>query len=143
MGASAKDEGQVLPLFVWATGIILFVAFAFFAFAQAAVARNSTQSAADAAALAAAREAREDLVRDFLLALSGDGDLDAYLSAAVQIAHPGMRQAAQQLAEANQASVVGDVAVGSRDGYPDFAVTVRGDKGLAHSVVPGVEGRHA
>ncbi|WP_308692521.1 pilus assembly protein TadG-related protein [Streptomyces diastaticus] len=67
------DQGQALPLFIWISGMLLFVAFAFFAFAQAAVARNGAQSAADAAALAAAQESRLALF-DGLVESIGDGD---------------------------------------------------------------------
>ncbi|MFE9253149.1 pilus assembly protein TadG-related protein [Streptomyces sp. NPDC007088] len=140
MRCGPKDEGQVLPLYVWVAGAILFVAFAFFVFAQAAVARNSAQSAADAAALAAAQEGRDELMDDFIDVVDG-APLQDWL-AGDGLTGAGAERAAQSLAATNNSKVtdVGAVAV---DGSPGFRVAVRSLKSVGRTILPGTESKYA
>ncbi|MEV0849949.1 pilus assembly protein TadG-related protein [Streptomyces sp. NPDC049954] len=140
MRCRPKDEGQVLPLYVWAAGAVLFAAFAFFAFAQAAVARNSAQSAADAAALAAAQEGRDELMHNFIAVIDG-APLQDWLTGS-GITGTGAQQAAQSLAAFNNSKVTAVRAV-EVDGAPGFRVAVQSLKSVGHTLVPGTEGKFA
>ncbi|MEU8484984.1 pilus assembly protein TadG-related protein [Streptomyces sp. NPDC048641] len=130
-----------MPIYIWMTGILLFVAFAFFAFAQAASARNGAQSAADAAALAAAQDARGDLV-DGLGQAIGHGDDWLDWLAGQQANGDGAENAANVLAADNGARVTGfqsdDV-----NGYPGYRVNVESLDPVGDSIIPGTESDYA
>ncbi|MEV2249782.1 pilus assembly protein TadG-related protein [Streptomyces sp. NPDC050147] len=136
-----SDRGQTLPIYIWMTGVLLFVAFAFFAFAQGASARNGAQSAADAAALAAAQDARDELVEG-LGASIGEGDdwidwLDGDKFTGV-----GARGAADALAADNESSVEG-FGPDEVNGYPGFWVRIETTYTVGDSIIPGTESMHA
>ncbi|MVO83416.1 hypothetical protein GPA10_01250 [Streptomyces sp. p1417] len=131
-----------MPLYIWLTAILLFVALAFFAFAQAASARNGAQSAADAAALAAAMEARDELVEGLGGAIeAGEGDewLD-WLTGEMPSGEGG--GATDALAAENDSHVTGSqqTEVG---GYPGFWVEVTTNYTVGDSIIPGTESQHA
>ncbi|MFF2507423.1 pilus assembly protein TadG-related protein [Streptomyces sp. NPDC058067] len=135
------DRGQTLPIYIWMTGILLFVAFAFFAFAQAASARNGAQSAADAAALAAAQNARDEL-KDGLGAAIGKGDGWSDWLGGQDFTGDGARGAADELAASNDASVVG-FEPSEVNGYPGYWAKVESKGTVGDSIIPGTETRHA
>ncbi|MZD07237.1 hypothetical protein GTW43_19405 [Streptomyces sp. SID5785] len=141
--ATWGDRGSTLPIYIWLTGILLFVALAFFAFAQAASARNSAQSAADAAALAAAQSARDELMDglgealgdeadDWLDWLDGDGFDGADAAAA-----------ASQLAADNDADVIGGPSATTVDGYPGYQVEIETRYTVGDTIIPGTENQKA
>ncbi|WP_224058447.1 pilus assembly protein TadG-related protein [Streptomyces kanamyceticus] len=134
------DRGQTLPIYIWLTGILLFVAFAFFAFAQAASARNGAQTAADAAALAAAQDARDELIDGLVLSI-GEGDDWVDWLAGDKITGEGAQQAADALAAENDSTaVVGPAEV---NGYPGFKAEITTNYTVGDSIIPGTESRHA
>ncbi|MFJ4769293.1 pilus assembly protein TadG-related protein [Streptomyces uncialis] len=135
------DQGQTLPIYIWMTGILLFVAFAFFAFAQAASARNGAQSAADAAALAAAQESRDELLLGLETALGTDDDWLDWLTGDL-LEGTGAREAAGQLAAENDAALEG-FAPTEINGYPGYRVEIRTNYTVGDSVVPGTESLRA
>ncbi|MCX4669584.1 pilus assembly protein TadG-related protein [Streptomyces sp. NBC_01381] len=136
-----SDTGQTLPIYIWMTGILLFVAFAFFAFAQAASARNGAQSAADAAALAAAQDAREELVEGLGESI-GDGDEWLDWLDGDKFTGDGARGAADALAADNDSTVT---AFGPDEvnGYPGFWAKVETNYTVGDSIIPGTESQHA
>ncbi|MGW5738703.1 MULTISPECIES: pilus assembly protein TadG-related protein [Streptomyces] len=138
---SLNDTGQTLPIYIWMTGILLFVAFAFFAFAQAASARNGAQSAADAAALAAAQDARDELVEG-LGASIGEGDDWLDWLSGDKFNGEGAEDAASALAADNDSTVrqFGGTEV---NGYPGFQVKVETNYTVGDSIIPGTESQHA
>ncbi|MFE4844485.1 pilus assembly protein TadG-related protein [Streptomyces sp. NPDC056637] len=135
------DRGQTLPIYIWLTGILLFVAFAFFAFAQAASARNGAQSAADAAALAAAQDARADLV-DGLGQAVGHGDDWLDWLAGQKPNGDGAETAASALAADNDARVTGFQPAEVNE-YPGYRVKVESLNPVGDSIIPGTESDHA
>ncbi|MFD4634692.1 pilus assembly protein TadG-related protein [Streptomyces sp. NPDC058284] len=136
-----SDKGQTLPIYIWMTGILLFVAFAFFAFAQAASARNGAQSAADAAALAAAQDARDELVDGLELSI---GESDDWLDWLVgdKFTGAGARGAAQALAADNDATVIG-FGPDEVNGSPGFWAQIETTYTVGDSIIPGTESKHA
>ncbi|MEU5957507.1 pilus assembly protein TadG-related protein [Streptomyces sp. NPDC047525] len=136
-----SDRGQTLPIYIWMTGILLFVAFAFFAFAQAASARNGAQSAADAAALAAAQDAREELV-DGLGASIGEGDDWLDWLDGDKFNGDGAAGAADALAADND-SAVRQFGAAEVNGYPGFSVKIETNYTVGDSIIPGTESQHA
>ncbi|MEU8954232.1 pilus assembly protein TadG-related protein [Streptomyces sp. NPDC048518] len=135
-----SDRGQTLPIYIWMTGILLFVAFAFFAFAQAASARNGAQTAADAAALAAAQDARDELVDGLELAIgAGDGWPDWLVGD--KFTGDGAQAAADALAAENDSTV--DVTPAEVNGYPGFRAEVETNYTVGDSIIPGTESKHA
>ncbi|MEU6677379.1 pilus assembly protein TadG-related protein [Streptomyces sp. NPDC046925] len=136
-----SDRGQTLPIYIWVTGILLFVAFAFFAFAQAASARNGAQSAADAAALAAAQDARDELVVG-LEASIGEGDDWLDWLGGDEFTGDGAEGAAQALAADNDSSVIG-FGPAEVNGYPGFRAKVETNYTVGDSIIPGTESKHA
>lgn len=134
------DRGQTLPIYIWLTGILLFVAFAFFAFAQAASARNGAQTAADAAALAAAQDARDELIDGLVLSI-GEGDDWLDWLAGDKFTGEGAQQAADLLAAENDSTaVVEPVEV---NGYPGFRAEIKTNYTVGDSIIPGTESKHA
>ncbi|MEU5684185.1 pilus assembly protein TadG-related protein [Streptomyces venezuelae] len=140
-GRPRDDRGQTLPIYIWLTGILLFVALAFFAFAQAASARNGAQSAADAAALAAAQESRDELADGLGLSI-GEGDdwLDWLTGDA--LTDVGAQAAADALAADNDAQV-NDFGLTEVNGFPGYRVSVETNYTVGDSVIPGTESQHA
>jgi hypothetical protein len=136
-----SDQGQTLAIYIWLTGILLFVAFAFFAFAQAASARNGAQSAADAAALAAAQDARAELVDGLELSIGGGDDWRDWL-AGDKVTGVGARDAANALAAENDSTVVG-LGATEVNGYPGFRVEIETTYTVGDSIIPGTESQHA
>ncbi|MBP5861511.1 pilus assembly protein TadG-related protein [Streptomyces scabiei] len=129
-----------MPIYIWLTAILLFAALAFFAFAQAASARIGAQSAADAAALAAAQQARDDLLLDLGDAVeAGDDWLDWLDLSGGELAGEGATAAAQQLAAANESTVLGGAAATEVNGYPGFTVEVQTGYTVGESIIPGTE----
>ncbi|MFF7392218.1 pilus assembly protein TadG-related protein [Streptomyces scabiei] len=136
------DRGSTLPIYIWLTTILLFVALAFFAFAQAASARNGAQSAADAAALAAAQQARDELLLELGDAIdAGGGDwldwLD--LSGGAVLPVEGADAAAAELAAQNNSTLEGGAQLTEVDGAPGFQVGVVTDYTVGDSIIPGTE----
>ncbi|MGV9883433.1 pilus assembly protein TadG-related protein [Streptomyces sp. NPDC003379] len=137
-----SDRGQTLPIYIWMTGILLFVALAFFAFAQAASARNGAQSAADAAALAAAQESRDELVEGLGLAI-GEGDDWLDWLAGDEFTGTGKAQEAADALAAENDSEVREFDVVVANGYPGFRALVETNYTVGDSVIPGTESQHA
>ncbi|WP_258539372.1 pilus assembly protein TadG-related protein [Streptomyces ipomoeae] len=135
------DRGSTLPIYIWLTTILLFAALAFFAFAQAASARNGAQSAADAAALAAAQEAREELLLDLGDAIDAGNDdwLDWLDLPTGGLPAEGATVAAQELAAANNSTVLGGAQPAEVGGFPGFLVEVQTDYTVGDSIIPGTE----
>ncbi|GAA1902656.1 pilus assembly protein TadG-related protein [Streptomyces durmitorensis] len=136
-----SDRGQTLPIYIWMTGILLFVAFAFFAFAQAASARNGAQSAADAAALAAAQDSRAELV-DGLGQSIGDGDAWLEWLDGDKFTGDGAQGAADALAADNDSAVTG-FGPEEVNGYPGYRVEIETNYTVGDSIIPGTESQHA
>nr|WP_079075236.1 pilus assembly protein TadG-related protein [Streptomyces atriruber] len=136
-----SDRGQTLPIYIWLTGILLFVAFAFFAFAQAASARNGAQSAADAAALAAAQDARDELMDGLELSIGKD---EAWLDwlTGDKFTGAGARGAADALAADNDSTVIG-FGPDQVNGFPGFWVKIETTYTVGDSIIPGTESKHA
>ncbi|ASY36631.1 pilus assembly protein TadG-related protein [Streptomyces sp. DSM 41982] len=130
-----------MPLFIWATGAVLFAAFVFYVFAQAAVLRNSAQSAADAAALAAAQDKRDELVDGLVGAVGSDADWTRWLTGQAEAA-PVSQAAAARLAADNGASVV-DLQTVEVNGFPGYEAHVRTNSTIGATLVPGTAGKHA
>ncbi|MBW5426234.1 hypothetical protein GKQ77_32560 [Streptomyces sp. BG9H] len=136
-----SDRGQTLPIYIWLTGVLLFVAFAFFAFAQAASARNGAQSAADAAALAAAQDARDELMDGFELSI-GEGDDWLDWLGGDKFTGEGARGAAEALAAENDSTVIG-FGPAEVNGYPGFRAEIETTYTVGDSIIPGTESQHA
>ncbi|MET7701846.1 pilus assembly protein TadG-related protein [Streptomyces sp. NPDC005485] len=139
----ASDRGQTLPIYIWLTGILLFVAFAFFAFAQAASARNGAQSAADAAALAAAQDARDELMDQLGGAIGQDDNWLDWLDGGLNPAGTGAAAAAQELAAENDATLEGGVQQVVSSGYPGYRADIQTNYTVGDSIIPGTEGMQA
>ncbi|MFJ2767655.1 pilus assembly protein TadG-related protein [Streptomyces sp. NPDC087300] len=135
-----NDRGQTLPIYIWLTGILLFVAFAFFAFAQAASARNGAQTAADAAALAAAQDARDELIDGLVLSIGESDDWLDWL-AGDRFTGEGAQQAASALAAENDSTAT--VSPAEVNGYPGFRAEIETNYTVGDSIIPGTESKHA
>ncbi|MFG2500294.1 pilus assembly protein TadG-related protein [Streptomyces sp. NPDC048441] len=136
-----SDRGQTLPIYIWMTGILLFVAFAFFAFAQAASARNGAQSAADAAALAAAQDARDEII-DGLGKSIGKGDDWLDWLGGDMFTGNGAKGAAEALAADNESTIIG-FGPEEVNGYPGFRAKIETTYTVGDSIIPGTESKHA
>nr|WP_306334213.1 pilus assembly protein TadG-related protein [Streptomyces sp. KL118A] len=130
-----------MPIYIWLTGILLFVALAFFAFAQAASARNGAQSAADAAALAASQDARDELLDGLELSI-GEGDEWLDWLTGDNFTGYGARGAAEALAAENDATVIG-FGPAEVNGYPGFRAEIETTYTVGDSIIPGTESKHA
>ncbi|MGW7077274.1 pilus assembly protein TadG-related protein [Streptomyces sp. NPDC054866] len=135
------DRGQTLPIYIWMTGILLFVAFAFFAFAQAASARNGAQSAADAAALAAGQHARDELIQGLGDSIGQGDDWLDWLDGD-KFTGDGAEGAADALAADNDSTVIG-FGPDEVNGYPGFRVEIETTYTVGDSIIPGTESMHA
>ncbi|QEV61870.1 hypothetical protein CP982_26785 [Streptomyces spectabilis] len=132
-----------MPIYIWLTGILLFVALAFFAFAQAASARNGAQSAADAAALAAAQDSRDELFEGLGKAIeAGDGDEWLDWLGGDLFTGEGAKAAADALAAENDSKVTG-FGGAEVNGYPGYQVEVTTNYTVGDSIIPGTETKHA
>lgn len=136
-----SDRGQTLPIYIWMTGILLFVAFAFFAFAQAASARNGAQSAADAAALAAAQDARGEIVDELGKSIGESDDWLEWLDGD-KFNGEGAHGAAKALAGDNDSTVIGFMQQ-EVNGYPGFWAKIETTYTVGDSIIPGTESMHA
>ncbi|WP_345127854.1 pilus assembly protein TadG-related protein [Streptomyces chiangmaiensis] len=139
---SYGDRGQTLPLYIWLTGILLFIAFAFFVFAQAASARNGAQSAADAAALAAAQDSRDELMAGLEAAVGHDDNWLDWLRGDL-FKGTGATAAAERLADENDATVQGGAVPTAVNGLPGYRVAVETRYTVGKSIIPGTETQHA
>nr|WP_190085295.1 pilus assembly protein TadG-related protein [Streptomyces longisporoflavus] len=135
-----SDRGQTLPIYIWVTGILLFVAFAFFAFAQAASARNGAQSAADAAALAAAQASRDELIEGLGLSI-GEGDEWLNWLQGDNFTGAGAQAAADALAADNDSTAT--ISPAEVNGYPGYRAKVETNYTVGDSIIPGTESQHA
>ena len=122
--------------------ILLFAALAFFAFAKAASARNGAQSAADAAALAAAQDARDEIVDELVGAIDQEGNWLDWLDGDLDPTGAGAEAAAQELAAANNSTLVG-MQFPPINGFPGFRADVRTNYTVGNSIIPGTEGMQA
>ncbi|MET7933749.1 pilus assembly protein TadG-related protein [Streptomyces sp. NPDC005322] len=136
-----SDTGQAFPIYITAVAGLLFLALAFFAVGQAGATRNGGQTAADAAALAAAQDYRDQLRKGFIEAIASGSVWDDLLNG--RGLGPGDAcDQAQWFAARNDAALTGEGCV---PGYlpTSFTVTVRTDKPVGDSVIPGTESKHA
>ncbi|MFF2845284.1 pilus assembly protein TadG-related protein [Streptomyces sp. NPDC058001] len=140
-GLADGDRGQTLPIYIWLTGILLFVAFAFFAFAQAASARNGAQSAADAAALAAAQDSRDELMLGLETAIGEDDQWLDWLNGDL-FQGAGAPAAAQRLADQNDSDVTAFAST-QVNSYPGYRVEIETRYTVGDSIIPGTESQHA
>lgn len=134
-GRAARDRGQAFPIYVVVVVGLLFAAFVFFVVGQASVTRSDAQGAADAAALAAAREAGVGgLAALDLVALTPEEWAKLLLGDLLN--GKGACAAAVDFAARND-------AVGTCEpSLPRFDVTVRTNRTVGKSVIPGTDGMH-
>ncbi|MFF4358480.1 pilus assembly protein TadG-related protein [Streptomyces sp. NPDC001604] len=133
------DAGQAFPIYITVVAGLLFLAFAYLAVGQAAANRNGAQTAADAAALAAAQETRNQLagqwLDDVLDPTKWQDIFDGKLPDDVACLR------ARQLAEQNDAALDGEDCV--RPEPLTYTVTVKTNKSVGESIVPGTENQYS
>ncbi|GAA3360284.1 pilus assembly protein TadG-related protein [Streptomyces antimycoticus] len=136
-----SDAGQAFPIYITAVAGLLFLALALFAVGQAGATRNGGQTAADAAALAAAQDYRDQLRKGFLEAIANGSVWDDLLNGR-GIGTGDACERAQWFAQQNGADLTG---LGCVPGYlpTSFTVTVRTQKPVGKTVIPGTETKHA
>ncbi|SEC52104.1 pilus assembly protein TadG-related protein [Streptomyces melanosporofaciens] len=136
-----SDAGQAFPIYITAVAALLFLALALFAVGQAGATRNGGQTAADAAALAAAQDYRDQLRKGFLEAIANGSVWDDLLNGR-GIGTGDACERAQWFAQQNGADLTGPGCV---PGYlpTSFTVTVRTQKPVGKTVIPGTETKHA
>lgn len=134
------DAGQAFPIYITVVGGLLFLAFAYFAVGQAAANRNGAQTAADAAALAAAQDRRDQLAGAWIENVLDPAKWRQIFDGNAEGLDPSCWRA-QELAERNDARLVGDTCV--PDGPLGFRVEVETNKSVGDSIVPGTENRKA
>ncbi|MGW2328818.1 pilus assembly protein TadG-related protein [Streptomyces sp. NPDC001700] len=133
------DAGQAFPIYLTAVAALLFLALAFFAVGQAGATRNGGQTAADAAALAAAQDYREQLGTALLDAVADGSALEDLLNGR-GIGATGACDEATWFAQQNGADVTG---CEGPDFLPtSFTVTVKTQKPVGKTVIPGTEGQY-
>ncbi|MET7381041.1 pilus assembly protein TadG-related protein [Streptomyces sp. NPDC005526] len=132
------DAGQAFPIYITVVGGLLFLAFAYLAVGQAAANRNGAQTAADAAALAAAQDTRDQLADQWVKDVLEPTKWQQIFDGTVPLPH-GSCWRAYELAGQNEAGVESCTP----DGPLKYAVTVRTDKSVGDSVVPGTENQHS
>lgn len=133
------DTGQAFPIYLTAVAALLFLALAFFAVGQAGATRNGGQTAADAAALAAAQDYRDQLGTALLAAVTDGGALEDLLNGRV-IGATGSCDEAHWFAQQNGANVTD---CEGPDYLPtSFTVTVKTQKPVGKSVIPGTESQY-
>lgn len=123
---------------------LLFLAFAFFVVGQGAASRNKTQSAADSAALAAVQGARTQLRAALLNTVTARTNWWMLLDGNMAFS-PDPCDSARRFADRNGADVFPDArgcypVLGGRVG---FTVSVRAQKPVGSSVIPGTEDMHS
>ncbi|MFI8105529.1 pilus assembly protein TadG-related protein [Streptomyces sp. NPDC086023] len=131
-----QDKGQAFPIYVVVVAGLLFAAFAFFAVGMASATRSTAQGAADAAALAAATDARDHLKPGLSLGLLKREDWEKLLRGEL-LDLEGACGAARALAADNRASLESCSVV-----LPRFEASVKTDKAVGESVVPGTSTMH-
>ncbi|MGW2572232.1 pilus assembly protein TadG-related protein [Streptomyces sp. NPDC001537] len=133
------DAGQAFPIYITVVAGLLFLAFAYLAVGQAATNRNGAQTAADAAALAAAQETRNQLagqwLDDVLDPTKWQDIFDGKLPDGVACLR------ARQLAEQNDAALDGEGCL--RPEPLTYTVTVKTNKSVGESIVPGTENQYS
>ncbi|CAM5686957.1 hypothetical protein SANTM175S_09996 [Streptomyces antimycoticus] len=136
-----SDAGQAFPIYITAVAALLFLALALFAVGQAEATRNGGQTAADAAALAAAQDYRDQLRKGFLEAIANGSVWDDLLNGR-GIGTGDACERAQWFAQQNGADLTGPGCV---PGYlpTSFTVTVRTQKPVGKTVIPGTETKDA
>jgi uncharacterized membrane protein YgcG len=139
-GYRAGDAGQAFPIYLTAVAALLFLALAFFAVGQAGATRNGGQTAADAAALAAAQDYRDQLGTALLKAVTDGSALEDLLNGR-GVGGTGACDEAQWFAAQNGADVTD--CEGPEYLPTSFTVTVKTQKPVGKTVIPGTESRHA
>ncbi|MGW2642567.1 pilus assembly protein TadG-related protein [Streptomyces sp. NPDC001348] len=129
-----NDAGQAFPIYITVVAGLLFLALAYLAVGQAAVNRNGAQTAADAAALALAQDARGQLAALWVQEVLDPAEWQHIFDGTVGV-NPSCGRA-NQLAEENYAHV----QVCRNHGALSYTVSVKTDKPVGKSVVPGTEG---
>lgn len=138
-GYRDSDAGQAFPIYLTAVAALLFLALAFFAVGQAGATRNGGQTAADAAALAAAQDYREQLGTALLKAVADGSALEDLLNGR-GIGATGACDEATWFAQQNAADVTDCTGP---DFLPtSFTVTVKTQKPVGKTVIPGTENRY-
>ncbi|MGX5212914.1 pilus assembly protein TadG-related protein [Streptomyces violaceus] len=135
------DAGQAFPIYIMVVAGLLFLAFAYLAVGQAAATRNGAQTAADAAALGAAQDQRDQLVGRWLDNLLNPDLWQDILQGKVEGLDPSCWRA-QQLADANDAHVVGGGCEPEWDPL-GYTVEVKTNDPVGDSIVPGTENTYA
>nr|AEL00536.1 secreted protein [Streptomyces chartreusis NRRL 3882] len=120
---------------------LLFLAFAYLAVGQAAATRNGAQTAADAAALGAAQDRRNQLVGRWMDNLLNPDLWQDIFHGKVEGLDPSCWRA-QQLADANDAHVVGGGCEPEWDPL-GYTVEVKTNDPVGDSIVPGTETTYA
>jgi len=139
-GYRNSDTGQAFPIYITAVAALLFLALAFFAVGQAGATRNGGQTAADAAALAAAQDYRDQLGTALLEAVADGSALEDLLNGR-GIGGTGACDEAEWFAQENGADVTGCTGP---DYLPtSFTVTVKTQKPVGKTVIPGTESKYA
>ncbi|MEU0248915.1 pilus assembly protein TadG-related protein [Streptomyces sp. NPDC006235] len=136
-----SDAGQAFPIYITVVAGLLFLAFAYLAVGQAAATRNGAQTAADAAALGAAQDQRNQLVGRWLDNLLNPDLWQDILQGKVEGLDPSCWRA-QQLADANDAHVVGGGCEPELDPL-GYTVEVKTNDPVGDSIVPGTESTYA
>ncbi|MCO8305360.1 pilus assembly protein TadG-related protein [Streptomyces sp. RKCA744] len=135
-----SDAGQAFPIYITAVAGLLFLALALFAVGQAGATRNGGQTAADAAALAAAQDYRDQLRKGFLEAIGNGSAWDDLLDGR-GLGGTAACDEARWFADQNGADVTD---CRGPDFLPtSFTVTVRTQKPVGKTVIPGTERKHA
>ena len=132
------DAGQAFPIYITVVAGLLFLAFAYLAVGQAAANRNGAQTAADAAALAAAQDTRDQLadmwVKDLLDPTRWQDIFDGNVQGVVDSCWRAEELAAQNDAGNVQCDPAGPLS---------YTVTLRTNKSVGDSIVPGTEDRRS
>jgi Flp pilus assembly protein TadG len=135
-----SDAGQAFPIYITVVAGLLFLAFAYVAVGQATVNRSGAQTAADAAALAAAQDTRDQLAGKWVEFVLDPAKWQNIFQGIADGLTPGCERAGQ-LAAQNDAGLDGD---GCQQTEPlSYTVTVKTNKSVGESIVPGTENKHS
>ncbi|MGW2317913.1 pilus assembly protein TadG-related protein [Streptomyces sp. NPDC001680] len=132
-----RDTGQAFPIYITVVAGLLFLALAYLAVGQAAVNRSGAQTAADAAALAAAQKRRGDLAGQWLVVLKDPAKWQDIFDGKVDFGPSCWR--ADELAAQND----GHVEACDDSQALKITVSVKTDKRVGNSVVPGVQDKQS
>ncbi|MFE9447069.1 pilus assembly protein TadG-related protein [Streptomyces sp. NPDC006739] len=132
-----RDAGQAFPIYLTVVAGLLFLAFAYLAVGQAATNRNGAQTAADAAALAAAQDTRKQLAALWVKDVLDPTKWQDVFDGKVPVDPSCWR--AYQLAAQNDAHVESCAPRGPLG----YQVSVRTDRSVGRSVVPGTENTYS